>query len=377
MNRKSEYTGDTIRRVHPVLNPGVILTCVVLIALVLGCVSRRTMHRDVTQHFREQAILQPYVCDGIFAAQPKLTMEVLVEQLTAQGAQLLCWDKEAGVASWCDTSGYLIPLPGHGDEVSMPGFDYAKGATWNGHVYGCARSVVAEEGSWLVVYVRGRDMGEGRRIFSDGTYEWRLLRSVERSIHQIATGQRTVPEILDWKASPTMRGTETYADLFRTHFADLPEVTAQSVSAKSPGIQYPVDVDRLWGASLDVITQYDLVPYVNSTEHVIVFSRRVSVPSDVNSIHLTAVDVVMAVSIQGQEKGACTMHMAVLGEQDLKPRPIVQQSSGYSEGVVTELTGTPSEIAAAMVSSELERHIDFQLLYNENWGNKLLRHMSQ
>lgn len=345
--------------------------------LPAGCASHRKMRQDVTRHFREQAILKPYVNSRMFNAQPQLTAGVLVEELMAQGAQLLCWDEQASVVSWCDTSGHLVPLPIAADKVRMPGFDDLDVSTWNGYVYGCARSVAAEKGSWLVIYVRGRDMGEGRRIFSDGTYERRLLGSVDRAIHQIATGQRLAPEAARWKRSPSRNRAETYTDLFMARFANLPGITAQSVTATSPGMQYPVEVERLWIACLDVVTQYDLVPYVNSVERIVVFSRHVSVPSDVNSVYLTPVDTVMAVSVETQGEGSCTMHVAVLEVQDLRPRCVSQPSADYSEGIVTELAGTPFETASVMVSTELERHIDLQLLYNENWGNKLLRHMSQ
>ena len=98
---------------------------------------------------------------------------------------------------------------------------------------------------------------------------------------------------------------------------------------------------------------------------------------DASSRTAKAVDVVMAITVLEDGPGSCMMHTALLGEWDLKPRAIVMQTAGDSGDVTTELTGPPSDTAGNMVAGGLERQIDCQLFYNENWGTKLLRRLER
>ena len=233
----------------------------------------------------------------MYDAQQDFVLEILISSLDAQGARILFWDRKAAAVSWYDTGGSFVPMPGVAHELNTSGIASGHVTFWRGYVYGCARIVTSEVGAWLAIRTIGRDATSGQRVFSDGTYERRLIGSLDRTIHRISTGQHLAPEFQEPEPIYFRRTRANYVELFKSGFKNFPRIHSREITKKNVGERYPVSADRLWRACLDVITQYALVPYLQSNEKVITFSRRVPVPINVNTKVVKPVDVIMAVTI--------------------------------------------------------------------------------
>lgn len=359
--------------------PGMLI-CIVVGVLSSGCVSQKKMRRDITTHLRKTSMLLPYVAEGKYDAQPDFVLELLINRLNSQGAQILCWDKKAGVVCWYDTGGSFIPLPGVANELNTYGMVQSRVTFWRGYVYGCSHVVSSGDGAWLAIRTIGRDVTSGRRVFSDGSYERRLISSLGRKIHRIATGQFMVPEFQEPKPKHSGRTAVNYEELFQSRFKNFPKINSLDIMNKNQGERYPVSVDRLWRTCLDVITQYSLVPYLHSDEKIIVFSRRLPVPIDINTKAVKPVDVIIAVTIQPDAEdpeNSCRMYTSLLGKEDLQPNVIKKQASDSQEDSEVDLSGPLIDTAAVISVNELVRQVDTQLFYNEKLGSKLLRRLSK
>lgn len=378
MNCPNEYIRiqSTMRQLKLILLR--VLVCFAIGGLISGCVSQKAMRRDITTHLRKTSILLPYIAEGVYDAQPDFVLETLINSLNNQGARILSWDKKSGVVSWYDTGGAFAPLPGVAKILNT--YDIINGQVtfWYGYVYGCSRIVSSGDGAWLAIRTIGRDVTSGQRVFSDGTYERKLISSLSRTIHRIATGQRMAQEFQEPKSKLSSRTGVSYVELFKSGFRNFPALKSHHITKTNQGERYPVSADRLWRASLDVITQYVLVPYIESNEKVIVFSRRLSVPINVNTKVVKPVDVIMAVTIQPDvedTENSSRMFISMLGVEDLKPNVINKKFSKIQEGAEVDLTGPLVDIAGAMSANDLVRQVDGQLFYNENLGSKLLRRL--
>ncbi len=189
-----------------------------------------------------------------------------------------------------------------------------------------------------------------------------------------------VPEFQEPKPKHSGRTTGNYEELFQSRFKNFPKINSLDIMNKNQGERYPVSADRLWKTCLDVITQYALVPYLHSGEKVIIFSRRLPVPINVNTKEVKPVDVIMAVTIQPDTEdpeNSCRMYTSLLGKEDLLPQVIKKQSSESQEDSEVDLTGPLIDTAAVILVNELIRQVDTQLFYNEKLGNKLLRRLSK
>lgn len=354
------------------------IVCFAIVLLTSGCVSQKTMRRDITAHLRKTALLLPYIAEGVYDAHPDFVFEILINRLNSQGARILSWDKNSSVLSWYDTGGSFVPLPGVAKELKTYEMINGQVTFWYGYVYGCARIVPSEDGAWLAIRTIGRDVTSGQRVFSDGTYERKLISSLNRTIHRIATGQYMAPDFQKPKCNLSVRTGANYEDLFKSGFKYFPIINSHDITKNNQGERYPVAAERLWKASLDVITQYALVPYVESNGKVIVFSRRLSVPININTTMVKPVDVMMAVTIQPDVEDAensSRIYISMLGEEDLKITVINKMPSNEQGETEVDLSRPLIEIAATMSENELIRQIDTQLFYNEKLGNKLLRRL--
>lgn len=352
--------------------------CIATCVLITGCVSQKAMRRDISTHLRKTSILLPYIAETVYDAQPDFVLEILISCLNSQGARILSWDKKAAVVSWYDTGGSFVPLPGVANELNTYGMVIGQVTFWHGSVYGCARIVTSGYGAWLAIRTIGRDATSGRRVFSDGTYERKLISSLDRTIHRIATGQRIAPKFKEPKQMYSRRTGVSYVELFRSGFKNFPRINNHDITKKNHGERYPVSADQLWKACLDVITQYALVPYLQSSEKVITFSRRLPVPINVNTKAVKPIDVLMAVAIKPDVEDAeqsSRMFISMLREEDLRPKVIMKKFSENQEETEVNLAGPLIDIAATISANELMRQVDAQLFYNENLGTKLLRRL--
>ncbi len=345
------------------------------------------MRRDITTNLRKTSMLLPYVAEWKYDAQPDFVLELFINRLNNQGAHILCWDKKAGVVCWYDTGGSFVPLPAMpnklntSNELDTYGMVQGKVTFWRGYVYGCSHIVSSGDGAWLTMRTIGRDVTSGRRVFSDGSYERRLIGTIKRKIQRFATGQLMIPEFQEPKPKYSSRTSVNYEELFRTQFKNFPKINSIDIMKKNKGERYPVSADRIWRTCLDVITQYALVPYLNSGEKVIVFSRRLPVPIDINTKAIKLVDVIMAVTIQPDSEDpetSCMMYTSLLGEDDLHFNVIKGKLPSGNQGESeVDLSGPQIETAAVISRNDLARQVYAQLLYNENLGNKLLRRLSK
>ena len=338
------------------------------------------MRRDITTYLRKTTILLPYIAEEVYDAHPDFVFEIFINRLNSQGARILSWDKNSAVVSWYDTGGSFVPLPGVAKELKTYEMINGQVTFWYGYVYGCARIVTSEDGAWLAIRTIGRDVTSGQRVFSDGTYERKLISSLNRIIHRIATGQYMVPDFQKPKSRLSGRTGINYEELFKSGFKYFPIINSHDIAKSNQGKRYPVAASRLWKASLDVITQYALVPYVESNGKVIIFSRRLPVPINVNTKVVRPVDVMMAVTIQPDVEDAensSRIYISMLGKEDLKPSVIKKKFSEKQGETEVDLSRPLIEIAATMSENELVRQIDAQLFYNENLGNKLLRRLKE
>ena len=354
MNRINEHIciQFTVRQLKLMLLG--VLICFVVGVLSSGCVSQKNMRRDIATHLRKTSMLLPYIAEGNYDAQPDFVLELLINRLNNQGAQVLCWDKKAGVVCWNDTGGSFVPLPGVANEVNTYGMAQGKVTFWRGYVYGCSRIVSSGNGAWLAIRTIGRDVTSGRRVFSDGSYERRLISSLGRMIHRIATGQRMAPEFQEPKPKYSGRTAVNYEDLFQSRFKNFPKINSLDIMNENQGERYPVSADRLWKTCLDVITQYALVPYLRSDEKVITFSRRLPVPININTKVVKPVDVIIAVTIlpdAEDQENSCRMYTSLLGKEDMLPQVIKKQSSGNKGEREVNLTGPSIESDASNVST--------------------------
>jgi len=378
LNRPNEYLFSQFALRQLILNFLRVSACFSIVLVISGCVSQKTMRRDITSHLRKTAILLPYVAEKTYDAHPDFVFEMLINKLEDQGGRILSWDRSSAVVSWYDTGGAFVPLPGVAKETKTYQMINGKVTFWHGYVYGCARIVNSEKGAWLAIRTIGRDVTSGQRVFSDGSYERKLFSSLSRAIHRIATGQNMAPDFRTPKLNRSGRTGANYEELFKSGFKYFPKIDCNEITAGNKGERYPVAVARLWKASLDVITQYALVPYVESDSKTIVFSRRFPVPMSVQSTVVKPVDVIMAVTVQPDvEEGedSSRIYVSMLGQNDMKSTLIEKISAENQSETEIDLNRPLVEIAATMAENELIRQIDAQLFYNENLGNKLLRRL--
>ncbi len=342
--------------------------------------SQDKIRRDIATHLNKLGTLKPYSAEKMFDVQPEFVLELLINCLNVQGAWVLCWDKKAGVICWCDTGGSFVPLPDRFDETKMHGLKQAKVTFRQCFVYGSARIVASGDGTWLAIRTLGIDAKSGRRDFSDGTYERKLINSLDRKIHKIAIGQRKSPEFHEPKNRRSRQLAVNYDELFKSKFRNFPKIGKHDITAKIQGEPFAVTTDKLWKACMDVVTQYALIPYVQSDEKVFVFSRKLPVPVSVDTKKVKHVNVIIAVTIQPDEKDAensSKMYVSLLGEYDLIPRKVEIKSSENQKESEVDLSGPLIETAAAMSINELMKDIDIQLYYNEILGTKLLRRFNE
>ena len=352
----------------------------VLIALFFfGCVSENSMRRDITIGLRETSLLMPYLAEKFYAADYDFVLETLINCLNSQGARILFWNKEASIVSWYDTGGSFVPMPGASNKANKYELTAEHVTFWSGYVYGSGRIVTTDVGSWLSIRTVGRDVTSGQRVFSDGTYERKIIGLVDRKIHRIATGQILAPKFQKSKSIPFRHSQVNYEEVFKSGFRNFPIITNYDISLRDQGENYPVSADRLWRACQDVILQYAIVPYFHNRERVIAFSRRVPVPINITAKKVKPVDVILVVTIsEGADNSepSSKLFISMLGKDDLKPYNINKKLSENEDSVDVKLIGQPIEIAAAIIANELVKQIDIQLFYNENLGNKLLRRIN-
>ncbi len=357
------------------------LICFVVGVFSSGCTTtKNAMRRRYAMDHRSSGIMKPYVAEKMFNAQPDFVFELVISHLNSQGAWVLCRDKKAGVVCWCSTGADFVPLPDKDDRSRMHGLEQVNASFWRGFVYGCAHIVASGGDAWFTVRSLGRDANSGRRVFSDGSYEGKIISSLKHTLHLITTGQRRAPEFLETEARNSRGAAVNYDDLFKAKFRNFPKINSNDIVAKIQGESYPVSADRLWSACLDVVTQYALVPFLNSDERIIIFSRKLPVPASVETKKLKHVDVIMAVTIQPDTEdpeSSCRMYASLLDEDDLVPRAVEQKSSENQEETEVDLSGPLIDTAAIISVNEMAEQIDTQLYYNEKLGTKLLRRLSE
>jgi hypothetical protein len=349
-----------------------------LFSVIAGCASQTEIRRDVATQLKKSSILLPYDAERIYGTQPDYVLEALTAVLASQGARVLSWDNKAGVVSWYDTGGAFVPLPDMTGGSHMYGMLDKQAATLKGvQVYGCAHVTTSSSGAWLSVRTIGRDVTSGRRILSDGSYERNLANSVTRKIQRVTAGQ----SVIDGHKEPVTthnRPAETnYVEMYQSGFKGFPKLSSHDVVKMGDGERYPVTDDQLWKACIDVITQYALIPYVDSNEKVVAFAQKQAVPRSVNSKMVKPVDVIMAITVlpDANDPGHYSrIHISWL-DGNLRPCLLKRIILKNEEGKET-LSGTPIEVAAAMSANDLVRQIDAQLFYNEKLGNKLLKSLN-
>lgn len=388
------------------------LLSLLFLVVLAGCASDAKVRQDITTQLKEQAILSPYVSEALFSAEFDFVLDTFIAKLHSKGAQVFFWDKEHGVVSWYDTNSQFVPLPLVSDSVDIPEMQYQRITTWSGYVFASARLVSFGNQTWVKIYATGRDSDSGRRIFSDGTYEGRVLKSVKKTVDQALSG-RQIPVQASTRSSHSSKNIpRNYAELFRRRFEGLSQMNISEVVLKGSKIEYPVSATRLWKAILDVTTQYAILPSFNGNERSLVFSRRVTVPVEKTmapAIHfswsfstqnplnpqvivdaitgkntidgpaqkamvLTPLDVVMALVVKSASEDSSVLYTALLGKDNLAPTPYVSKNVKASEKEAVEaVLASPIKTGAAIAENELGNQVDFQLFYNENLGTKLLK----
>ena len=169
----------------------------------------------------------------------------------------------------------------------------------------------------------------------------------------------------------------SYEKLFKSGFKKFPKIANHSIIKNNQGERYNVSADRLWRAYLEVITQYAVVPYLQGDEKIVVFSRRIPVPTNIDKKKVKPIDVIMALTIQSADKEHSIMYISLLGKKDLLPSSIDKKFFNNQEKTEIDLSKSPNDTAAAILIGELMSHVNHQLYYNENLGNKLLRRVKQ
>ena len=368
-------------RLRHIIHTNIFILAMLTFLLFSGCAGQRAIKRDITTHLNDVGMIRPYVSEVLLEADADFVVDLLVDHLKSQGAKILTSDKKSGIVSWYDAGGYFYPLlETKGDQVKTYGLVQGKVSSWRGFVFGCAHVIETKKAAWLIVRISGRSVKSGQAVFSDGTYEWRLISAMDRLAHQAATGQKIVRESRDQTSASPRGRARNYKDLFDSYFLNFSGISRDSIIETSEGYRYIVPADRLWQACLDVVAQYALIPYLKSDEKVIVFARRKLVPVNMEKQIFKPVDVLLALTIKAEEnesEKSSKVFVSLLGKNDLIPRVINQKLSSETDDTQIDLCNNPLDTAATISLNEMLKHIDAQLYYNENLGNKLFRRLRQ
>lgn len=355
-----------------------VLPLALLGAMLAGCSSNQAATRAIGHMSRDRGLFQPYTSDVKLQESPQLAFLALYSVLDEQQAQFMEWDADARVVTWRATGGSYAPIP---QEAPVTGFDPGGKVhvlNWEGHVFGCAHVVESGYGSIVYISTRGRDLGMGEPVLSDGSYERHLMHLVQTRSHDLRLGAVSAPEIPPRNKGRLM-ATGNMAKLIHDYYDERPLATPAVIESTISPDQRSYPPDQVWSACLDVLCQAGIVVNVDNGQRTIVAAYSQLAPNNLESKDKTKpsstsrIDALIVVHVAPDGASNSALYIGYF-DKELKVRDLPRSpSSRPSNEAIAEIAGMePLESGSAVLCADLSQAIQMQTAYTR-WGSKLKR----
>lgn len=349
-----------------------------LMGILWGCAAPQQSSLDVIALGRVVGLRAPYTNRHVFQADSEQLFSRLLDSLEGRGAQILVADSRSGFVSWCDGGLTFVAMP---TQLQQPSDTSTAGlmpspARWNGIVHGAAKIRRTEEKSWLYLHTEGWELHSTKAVFSDGSYEKDIFRAVGAAGTRGTSDRLALGGEPDQNSPTVAGGSPPPVAQIRScfpHFGNVSGVSGRVIREKGLSKVYPVPLDELWAACLNVISQYSATVSASRTERVILFVQRMALPNEASGKELQHVQALLALSAEPRGPDGSTLYGAVLSSHDLAVSSIRDLSQKSEKEVLEELKRAPTEFAAALIMDRLFEQLTAQLFYQDRWEGKFTR----
>ena len=155
-----------------------------------------------------------------------------------------------------------------------------------------------------------------------------------------------------------------YQNLYERDFRGLGKLRPAVFQNVGVERQYPSGVEHIWQSCLDVISQYDAVPYISSDDRVAVFAHG-------GVLAQSYYDTIVAVWIEEQGRSRSVVHLVWLPPQDLQPADIPDLPKQMSlKQVFSASDETRRRWVTAIVAENFLAQLHVQAFYDARWKKK-------
>lgn len=343
----------------------------VICALVIGTGDVSAVESgEILLAARQSGLNKPFVYTWSSEATAVNLLAGLRRTLRSSGARFLVSDSKIGLLSWADLGSAFVPMPTHikkRQQSSALKFTPPVGV-WRGKVYATARVLPSRDSTVVYLHAVAWLPDDGKLLFSNGAFERNIVRRVRTQLNRESIQQKNLEVKAKNGGSLSVgRPARGYSDLFRTQFRNLPEIPAVAVREHGVAEIYPAQLTVVWGAAIDLLSQFDLVARIDSDDRVIIFGKIIALPESSAAYQNVNVPVLLAFSVKARGSEGSMAHVALLSPNELRLVKVPDIRRKDDVEVKKLLATQQGQAAAALVISEFFNQLATQLFHEERW----------